>query len=82
VCGLRDGSGGAWFVFIKGGEKAMLLSIAVGATAVLLSLLLWTWLSFWAIICLLIGVPMFILYRGARKEAERRFAADAGRTFP
>jgi len=82
VCGLRDGSGGAWFVFIKGGEKAMLLSIAVGATAVLLSLLLWTWLSFWAIICLLIGVPMFILYRGARQEAERRFAEDAGRAIP
>ena len=82
VCGLRDASGGAWFAFIKGAENGMLISIAVGATALLLSLLLRTWLTSWAVICLLIGVPMFILYRGARVEAERRFAEDSGRTFP
>jgi hypothetical protein len=82
VCGLRDASGGAWFAFIKGTENVMLLSIAVGATALLLSLLLRTWLTSWAVISLLIGAPMFILYRRARQEAERRFAEDAGRTFP
>jgi hypothetical protein len=82
VCGLRDASGGAWFAFIKGAENGMLISIAVGATAVLLSLLLRTWLTSWAVISLLIGVPMFILYRSARQEAERRFAADEGHSFP
>ena len=80
ICGLRDGSGGAWFAFIKGAENGMLISIAVGGTALLLSLLLRTWLTSWAVICLLIGVPMYILYHNARREAERRFAADAGRS--
>jgi hypothetical protein len=82
VCGLRDGSGGAWFAFIKGAENGMLISTIVGATALLLSVLLRTWITSWAVISLLIGVPMFILYRGARVEAERRFADDAGRNFP
>ena len=82
VCGLRDASGGAWFAFVKGPEIGMLSSAAVGATALLLSLLLRTWLTSWAVICLLIGVPMYVLYSGARREAERRFAADAGRSLP
>ena len=82
VCRLRDASGGAWFAFIKGAENGMLISIIVGGSALLLSLLLRTWITSWAVICLLIGVPMFLLYRGARVEAERRFAADAGRSFP
>jgi hypothetical protein len=81
VCGLRDASGGAWFDFVKGPENGMLISAAVGASALLLSLLLRTWLTSWAVICLMIGVPMFVLYRGARREAERRFAEDAGRSF-
>ena len=82
VCGLRDASGGAWFGLVKGPENSMLISIAVGASALILSLLLRTWITSWAVICLLIGVPMFILYRGARREAERRFAEDEGRSFP
>ena len=82
LCGLRDASGGAWFAFIKGPENGMLISVAIGASALLLSLLLRTWLTSWAVICLLIGVPMYILYRSARQEAERRFADDAGRAFP
>jgi hypothetical protein len=82
VCGLRDASGGAWFAFIKGAENGMLISAAVGASALFLSVLLRTWLTSWAVICLLIGVPMYLLYHNARREAERRFAADAGRTFP
>ena len=82
VCGLRDASGGAWFAFIRGPENGMLISIAVGASAVLLSVLLRTWLTSWAVICLLIGVPMYILYHNARREAERRFAADAGGSLP
>jgi hypothetical protein len=82
VCGLRDGSGGAWFAFIKGAENGMLISTVVGATSLLLSVLLRTWLTSWAVICLLIGVPMYIVYHSARREAERRFAADAGRSFP
>jgi hypothetical protein len=82
VCGLRDAAGGAWFAFVKGPENGMLISAAVGATALLLSLLLRTWFTFWAVICLLIGVPMYLLYSGARREAERRFAADEGLSFP
>jgi hypothetical protein len=82
VCGLRDASGGAWFAFIKGAENGMLISTIVGATALLLSVLLRTWITSWAVISLLIGVPMFIVYRTARVEAERRFADDAGRNFP
>ena len=82
VCGLRDASGGAWFAFIKGAENGMLICAAVGATALLLSVLLRTWITSWAVISLLIGVPMYIAYRAARLEAERRFAADDGRTFP
>jgi hypothetical protein len=81
VCGLRDASGGAWFAFIKGAENGMLTCAAVGGAALLLSLLLRTWLTSWAVICLLIGVPMYILYSSARREAERRFAADEGRAF-
>ena len=82
VCGLRDASGGGWFAFDRGAEKAMLICAAVGAAAVIVSLLLRTWLTSWAVICLLIGVPMLIVYRGARAEAERRFAEDEGRSFP
>jgi hypothetical protein len=82
VCGLRDGAGGAWFAFIKGSENGMLITSAVGATALILSVLLRTWLTSWAVISLLIGVPMYIVYRTARLEAERRFAADDGRSFP
>lgn len=82
VCGLRDASGGACFAFAKGTENVMLLSIGVGAAALLISVLLRTWLTSWAVISLLIGAPMFVLYRGARQAAERRFAEDAGRTFP
>jgi hypothetical protein len=82
VCGLRDASGGAWFAFIKGAENGMLISIIVGTAALVLSVLLRTWITSWAVISLLIGLPMFILYRTARLEAERRFAADEGRSFP
>lgn len=78
VCGVRDATGGAWFAFIKGSENGMLISIFVGGAALLLSVLLRTWLTSWAVISLLIGVPMFIVYRTARLEAERRFAADEG----
>jgi hypothetical protein len=82
VCGLRDESGGAWFAFIKATEKLMLICAAFGVTALFLSVLLRTWLTSWAVICLLLGAPMYIVYHSARREAERRFAADAGRTFP
>jgi len=82
VCGLRDAAGGAWFAFARGAENGMLISIAVGASALVLSVLLKTWITSWAVISLLIGLPMYIVYRTARQEAERRFAADDGRSFP
>jgi hypothetical protein len=39
--------------------------------------LLRTWLTSWAIISLVIGVPCYFLYRSARMAATQQFEADS-----
>lgn len=77
IHGLRDDRGNAWFGLVKGNETAMLICAGFGAAAVLLSLLLRTWLTSWAVICLILGMPCYLIYRATRLAAERQFAADA-----
>jgi hypothetical protein len=81
ICGLRTETGDAAFAFVRGPERGMLVCAAVGAVALLLSLLLRTWITSWAVICLAIGIPFYLLYSNDRREAERRFAADATGSF-
>jgi hypothetical protein len=78
IHGLRDDKGQARFGFSTGYERAMLICTGTGVVAIVVSFLLRTWLTYWAIICLIIGIPGYLLYHSTRMAATRQFEADAG----
>lgn len=77
IHGVRDDKGRSVFAFSKAMETSMLITAAIGA-AMLLVFLAMDRISLWPILCLVIGVPFYFLYRQTRAEATRQYERDGG----
>ena len=78
IHGVRTDQGEAHFAFARDNEIVSLISAGFGALLIAISLAFQQWITGWAYICLIIGVPGYFLYRETRLKAERQFDADSG----
>jgi hypothetical protein len=75
--GVRDDRGRSAFAISKVNEYAMLWTMVVGI--VLVGLYLTDdKLSIWGLLCIVLGVPLYFLYRQTRAEATRQYERDSG----
>lgn len=78
VHGVRTADGAETFGFGRVNEYASIGIFVVSALTVALTLAVFGAPQLLATILLVLSVPMYLLYRGTRVQAERQFAADAG----
>jgi hypothetical protein len=77
IHGVRDDKGRSAFAYSKASEKAMLLTACIGV-AMFFGFLAMDRISIWPILCIVIGVPFYFLYRRTRAEATRQYEGDKG----
>lgn len=77
IHGVRDDKGRSVFAYSKVNETAMLWTAGVGVAGVLIFLALER-ISLWPILCVVLGVPLYFLYRQTRAEATRQYERDKG----
>ena len=78
IHGVRTDQGEAHYAFARNNEIVSLISAGFGALLIAISLAFQQWITGWAYICLIIGVPGYFLYRETRLNAEKQFDADSG----
>ena len=77
IHGVRDDGGRSAFAISKVNEYAMLWTMVVGI--VLVGLYLTDdKISIWGVLCIVLGVPLYFLYRHTRAEATRQYERDGG----
>jgi hypothetical protein len=77
IHGVRDDRGRSAFAVSRVNEYAMLWTMVVGA--VLIGLYLTDdKISIWGVLCIVLGVPLYFLYRNTRTEATRQYERDGG----
>lgn len=75
--GVRDDRGRSVFAISKVNEYAMLWTMVIGI--VLVGLYLTDdKISIWGLLCIVLGVPLYFLYRQTRAEATRQYERDGG----
>ncbi|HEV7659398.1 MAG TPA: hypothetical protein VGO55_06085 [Allosphingosinicella sp.] len=77
VHGVRDDRGRSAFAYSKANETAMLVTGCIGV-AMLLGFYAMNKFSIWPVLCIVIGVPFYFLYRQTRAEATRQYERDGG----
>jgi hypothetical protein len=77
IHGVRDDKGRSVFAYSKVNETAMLVTAGIGI-AMLLAFLAMDRISIWPILCIVLGVPLYFLYRHTRAEATRQYEGDEG----
>jgi len=82
IHGIRNDRGEAVYAFARNNEIASIISAAVGALLIVMYLALMDKINGWGIICLIIGVPGYFLYRQTRLDAEKQFDADSNHVPP
>ncbi len=77
ISGVRDDRGRQAFAVSKVNEYAMMATAGIG---IVLTLFYLTdnKLSIWGLLCIVLGIPGYFLYRHVRAEATRHFEAHAG----
>jgi len=77
IHGVRDDKGRSVFAYSKVNETAMLVTAGIGIL-MLFAFLAMDRISIWPILCIVIGVPFYFLYRQTRAEATRQYESDSG----
>jgi hypothetical protein len=77
IHGVRDDRGRSAFAYSKANETAMLVTGCIGI-AMLLGFYAMNKFSIWPVLCIVIGVPFYFLYRQTRAEATRQYERDSG----
>ncbi|HVQ09285.1 MAG TPA: hypothetical protein VMS43_12710 [Allosphingosinicella sp.] len=77
IHGVRDDRGRGVFAYSKAGETMMLVTAGIGV-AMLVAFLAMDRISIWPILCIVIGIPFYFLYRQTRAEATRQYEGDKG----
>lgn len=77
IHGVRAADGRTAFKYPKNNETAMLIVAGIGVLLLLLNLAM-DRLSIWGLLCIVLGVPGYLLYRSTRGTAERQWEADGG----
>jgi hypothetical protein len=77
ISGVRDDRGRQAFAVSKVNEYAMMATAGIG---IVLTLFYLTdnKVSIWGLLCIVLGIPGYFLYRHVRAEATRQFEAHAG----
>jgi len=78
IHGVRTDGGEAHYAFARNNEIASIAAAAVGVLLLVMYLAFMDKISGWGLICLIIGVPGYFLYRQTRLDAEKQFDADSG----
>jgi hypothetical protein len=78
ISGVRTADGREAFGVARLNEKAGIWLIVMMALLNILYVTALDKISILALVLMILGVPMYFLYRQVRIEAERQFAADAG----
>jgi hypothetical protein len=81
VHGVRTADGRTVFKYPKNNETAMLVVVAMGALLLMLGYAMGG-ISIWGVLCLLLGVPAYFLYRSVRGSAEQQFNGDGSYRAP
>jgi hypothetical protein len=77
IHGIRDDRGRSAFAFTKASETAMLVTGCIGV-AMLLGFYAMDRFSIWPVLCIVIGIPFYFIYRQTRAEATRQYERDSG----
>jgi hypothetical protein len=77
ISGVRDDRGREAFAVSMVNEYAMLATVGIG---VVLTLLYLTdnKVSFWGLLCIVLGIPGYFLYRQVRTDTTRHYEAHGG----
>jgi hypothetical protein len=78
IHGVRTADGGEVYGFGKVNEYASIGVLVLSALTVAFSIMAFQDAPLLATILLVLSVPMYLLYRNTRVQAERQFRADAG----
>lgn len=78
IHGVRTDGGEAHYAFARNNEIASIICAAIGLLLTVAYLAFMDKINGWGLICLIIGVPGFFLYRQVRLDAEKQFDADSG----
>lgn len=78
IHGVRDDRGREAFGISRVNEYAMLASAGIGIALTGLYLTD-NKVSFWGLLCIVLGIPGYFLYRQVRLDATRQFEAHGGR---
>ena len=82
IHGVRTDQGEAHYAFAKNNEIASIICAVVGLVLIVTYLAFMDRINGWGLICLIIGVPGYFLYRQTRLDAEKQFDADSDHVAP
>ena len=77
ISGVRDDRGRQVFAVSKVNEYAMMATAGIGI-ALTLFYLTDNKVSIWGLLCIVLGIPGYFLYRQVRAEATRQYEAHGG----
>jgi hypothetical protein len=82
IHGVRTSEGQAVYAFAKNNEISGIACAVVGLFITVMYIAFMDGVSIWGLICILLGVPLYFLYRQTRLDAEKQFDADSAYVAP
>ena len=82
VSGVRTDDGKEAFGVAKLNEQVGLIMVAISIVMTIIFVTMMNSVSIWFLILIVLGIPMFFLYRQNRLDAEKAFRADSGYRAP
>lgn len=82
IHGVRTDKGEARYAFLKVNEVVGLVTAAVGLFMTVMYIAFLDGVSIWGLLCIVLGVPLYFLYRQTRLDTEKQFAADSAYVAP
>ena len=81
IHGVRTADGKSVFKYPKNNETAMIVVAGMGLLLIMLGLSMGG-VSIWGVLCLVLGIPAYFLYRSTRGSAERQYQGDTAYRVP
>lgn len=82
IHGVRTNQGVARFAFSKINETVGIVTFVIGVVMTVMYVAFLDGVSIWGLICIVLGLPLYFLYRQTRLDAEKQFNADSAYVAP
>ncbi len=82
IHGVRTDRGEAVYGFARNNEISGIICAVAGLFLTVMYIAFMDGVSIWGLICIVLGVPLYFLYRQTRLDAEKQFAADSAYMAP